>query len=298
MVLNRALNCLAAGLFWGLVGCLLLLASAAHAQSSVVFVLAASDKVVVTNTKGQHYSALPTQRLLHGHLITVPKGHRFSVVVLNTGNRRVYSGPAKLKVIADTVRVMSGPAVKVFPIEQADLDLIDQWMSVYARPRGKVLESKPKASDPEESSLKAIQPIDGSLLLTRSPEFVFKGELPREGNLLIFDSRGKRFWVEPLESEYVSFPPSAKFDWGQSFTWEVRRLTGGRVVNGSFQIASEETARSLLAARVPDAPGTSPESLLFYGMRLQMAGAYKEANEVWATLGMSLSRKGQPSRLR
>lgn len=299
--MNRVLKCLFAGLLSCLLFSPLWLASAAHAhaQSPVVFVLAASDKVIVTNMQGQKYSALPTQRLLHGHLVHVPKGHRFSVLVLNTGNRRVFNGPAKLKVIADTVRVLSGPAVKVFPIDQADLDLIDQWMSLYARPRGgKTAAATAKPADPEEPSLKALQPIDNSMLLTRSPEFVFEGELPREGNLMIFDSRGKRFWVEPLESEYVSFPPSAKFDWGQSFTWEVRRLTGGRVASGSFQIASEETARSLLAARVPDSPGTLPESMLFYGMRLQLALAYKEANEVWASLGMSLSPKGQPSRVR
>lgn len=297
MVLIRMLMRLLAGLVSGLLLGPFWLAGTAHAQSPVVFVLAASDKVVVTNSRGQKYSALPTQRLLQGHLVNVPKGQRFSVVVLNTGNRRVYNGPAKLKVIADTVRVLSGPAVKVFPIDQAYLDLIDQWMSLYARPRGKVAVDKPNPVD-DEPQLQALEPIDGSLLLTRSPEFVFQGELPREGNLMIFDSRGKRFWVEPLESEYVSFPPSAKFDWGQSFTWEVRRLTGGRVASGSFQIASEETARSLLAARVPDSTGTLPESLLFYGMRLQLARAYKEANEVWSSLDMSLSPKGQPSRLR
>lgn len=298
MVLNRVLKRLSVGILLGLLYGLFLPASAAHAQSPVVFVLAASDKVVVTNKKGQQYSALPTQRLLHGHLVSVPKGHRFSVVVLSTGNRRVFNGPARLKVIADTVRVLSGPAVKVFPIDQADLDLVKQWMSLYARSSGKVTVAKPGPADPEEPTLQAIQPIDGSMLLTRSPEFVFEGELPREGNLMIFDSRDKRFWVEPLESEYVTFPPAAKFDWGQSFTWEVRRLTGGRVASGSFQIASEETARSLLAARVPDSPSTLPESMLFYGMRLQLAHAYKEANEVWASLGMSLSPKGQPSRVR
>ena len=70
------------------------------------------------------------------------------------------------------------------------------------------------------------------------------------------------------------------------------------MASGSFQIASEETARSLLAARVPDYPGTLPENLLFYGMRLQLANAYKEASEVWASLGMSLGPKGQPSRIR
>ncbi len=276
----------------------LLFAGVAKANEPVVFVLAASDKVVVSNPKGQQYSALPTQRLLHGHTVAVPKGQRFSVLVLNTGNRRVYYGPAQLKVIADTVRVLSGPAVKVFPVEQAHLDLIDQWINLYARPRGVLPVKGEKAEATEDKSLRVLRPIDGSLLLTRNPEFVFQGDLPREGNLMLFDSKGKRFWVEPLESEYVSLPPAAKFEWGQSFTWEVRRLTGGRVVSGSFHIASEETARSLLEARVPDTAGTMPEAKLFYGMRLQLAKAFKEANEVWESLGMELTTQGQPSRIR
>lgn len=293
MVLNVWLKC-------AFVACLLF-TGVAQAKEPVVFVLAATEKVVVTNPKGQQYSALPTQRLLHGHTIAVPKGQRFSVLILNTGNRRVYNGPARLKVIADTVRVLSGPAVKVFPLEQAHLDLINQWINLFARPRGvsPVKGHKADKNDAIETNpLRVLQPIDGSLLLTRNPEFVFQGDLPREGNLMLFDSRGKRFWVEPLESEYVSLPPAAKFEWGQSFTWEVRRLTGGRVVSGSFHIASEETARSLLEARVPDTAGTLPEAKLFYGMRLQLAKAYKEANEVWASLGMVLTAQGQPSRIR
>lgn len=275
----------------------LLFTHLAQAKEPVVFVLAATDNVVVSNPKGQKYSALPTQRLLHGHTIAVPKGERFSVLVLNTGNRRVYDGPARLKVIADTVRVLSGPSVKVFPVEQAHLDLIDQWMNLYARPRGVLPVKNDKGQASENNPLRVLQPIDGSLLLTRSPEFVFQGDLPREGNLMLFDSRGKRFWVEPLESEYVSLPPAAKFDWGQSFTWEVRRLTGGRVISGSFHIASEETARSLLEARVPDTDDTLPESRLFYGMRLQLAKAFKEASVVWDSLGMVLTEQGQPSRI-
>lgn len=287
MVLKVALSCLFAAFCW--------IAGVAHAQAPVLFVLAAGDKVVVTNSKGQKYKALPTQRLLLGHLIDVPKGQRFSVLVLKTGNRRVFKGPARLKVIADTISVQKGSSPKVIPLTLAELNLIEQWSALYSSPRGSTV-NKPVDPD-QESTLSAVHPIDGSLLLTRSPEFVFKGNLPREGNLMIFDSRGKRFWVEPLESEYISLPPAAKFEWGQSFTWEVRRLTGGRVVSGSFQIASEETARSLLEARIPDLPSTMPESQLFYGMRLQMAGAFKEANEVWSSLGMRMAPDGRPHRL-
>jgi hypothetical protein len=69
------------------------------------------------------------------------------------------------------------------------------------------------------------------------------------------------------------------------------------VVSGSFHIASEETARSLLEARVPDTASALPESRLFYGMRLQLAKAFLEANEVWESLGMALTAQGQPSRI-
>lgn len=271
-----------------------LFAPVAQAGDDVVFLLAATDKVRVTNAKGQQYRALPTHRLLHGHTVDVPKGQRFSIGLLQTGNRRVYMGPARLKVISGTVRVMKGSTPKVMPLAPAELDLIHHWVSVYSRPKGFV--RKDKVLD-AETSLLALEPIDGSLLLTRNPEFLFKGDLPREGNLMLFDSKGKRFWVEPLESEYLTLPPAAKFEWGQSFTWEVRRLTGGRVVSGSFHIASEETARALLEARVPDSPKALPESRLFYGMRLQLAGAYKEATEVWESLGIQLTPMGQPAPL-
>lgn len=269
----------------------------ALAGQPVVFVLAASSKVVVTNPKGQQYSALPTQRLARGYTVAIPKGQRFSAVVLNTGNRRVFTGPARLEVIADTIRLRKGPAAKVTPIADDNLDLIDQWVRVYGR---KQPDQQPKeeTAGAEEESLQAISPIEGSLLLTRSPEFRFEGELPREGNLMLFDSRDKRFWVEPLESLQLTLPPAAKFEWGRAFTWEVRRLTGGRVLSGSFQIASEETARALLQAKVPDTPDILPESRLFYAMRLQLASAHAEADEVWSSLGVVMTRKGKPSQLR
>ncbi len=272
---------------------------AENAYSAVVFVLAATDKVVVTNPQGQRYSALPVQRLLSGHRVTVPKGQRFSVLVLNTGKRRVFYGPAQLEVVSDTIRLLSGAAAKVFSLAQQDLSLVDRWINLYERPKNAVADKvNPTPTSSSDVELEVVQPIDGSLLLTRTPEFVFKGELPREGSLLLFDSKGKRFWVEPIESQYLTFPSAAKFEWGQRFTWEVRRLTGGRVLHGSFNIASQDTARTLLQARIPDLPSTLPESMLFDGMRLQLAGAYREANQVWERLGMSLSPTGRPSQIR
>jgi hypothetical protein len=278
-------------LFWALQ------AGLVFAAQPVVFVLAASSKVVVTNTKGQDYSALPTQRLYRGHVITIPKGERFSAVVLHTGNRRVFNGPARLEVISDTIRLLKGPAAKVTAISDDNLDLIEQWMAVYRR-QVRLVSTEPHPLEEEEVKLEAIQPVEDSLLLTRSPEFRFRGRLPREANLMLFDARGKRFWVEPLETLQLTLPPAAKFEWGRAFTWEVRKLTGGRVHSGSFQIASEETARALLEAKVPDTPDSLPESRLFYGMRLQLAKAYLEADEVWSSLGISMSRNGQPTQVR
>lgn len=274
---------------WAVVG-------VAAASTPVAFVMAADPGVFITNPKGQRYSALPTQRLRQGHLVTLPKGQRFSVVVLGKGHRRVYTGPAQLRVIADTVRLLKGPAASVFPVDRSDRDLIDQWLVQYPRKRPQA----ETADKPQEESptLKAVSPRDGAMLLTRNPEFRFEGQLPREGTLMLFDGRGKRFWVQPLEDKWVTLPPAADFQWGQQFTWEVRRLTGGRVVWGAFTIASEETARALLAARVPDLPGVLPESRVFYGMRLHLAKAYKEADEVWQSLAISMDEAGQPHRLK
>ncbi len=261
-------------------------------SAPVLFVLAASGGVNLNGPEGQTYSVLPTQRLVFGQSITVPKGGRVSFLVLKTGNRRVFQGPAQLKVIADTVRLVKGAAPKVSPMSQAELDMVQQWMSLYARPRVKPSSSPP--SNTEENAFQVIEPIDNSLLLTRSPEFVFRGEPPREGNLMVFDARGKRFWVAPIEGEYLTFPPAANFNWGQSFTWEVRKLTGGRLLSGSFQIASEETARALLEARVADLPGVLPEAELLYGMRLHLAGAFVEAKSVFTRLGLQIDLQGQP----
>lgn len=258
----------------------------------VVFVLAASGGVSLSGTQEQAYPVLPTQRLVFGQQISVPKGGRVSVLVLKTGNRRVFQGPAQLKVIADTVRLVKGAAPKVSPMSQAELDMVQQWMSLYARPRVKPVLATP--TNTEENVFQVLEPIDNSLLLTRSPEFVFRGEPPREGNLMVFDARGKRFWVAPIEGEYLTFPPAANFNWGQSFTWEVRKLTGGRLLSGSFQIASEETARALLEARVADLPGVLPEAELLYGMRLHLAGAFVEAKSVFARLGLQIDAQGQP----
>ncbi len=274
-----------------------------HAQSwaqsttndPVVFVLAVSGQVSLTGPKGQAAPLLPTQRLSFGQTMTLGKGARVSVLVLKTGNRRVFQGPAQLKVIADTVRLVKGAAPKVSPMSQAEIDMVQQWMSLYARPRIKPSPVNPASA--EENTFQVIEPIDNSLLLTRSPEFVFRGEPPREGNLMVFDARGKRFWVAPIEGEYLTFPPAANFNWGQSFTWEVRKLTGGRLLSGSFQIASEETARALLEARVADLPGVLPEAELLYGMRLHLAGAFVEAKSVFARLGLQIDAHGRLSPL-
>ena len=59
----------------------LLFTGVAQANEPVVFVLAATEKVVVTNPKGQQqYSALPTQRLLHGHTIAVHLHRAYALV--------------------------------------------------------------------------------------------------------------------------------------------------------------------------------------------------------------------------
>ncbi|MCQ8895410.1 hypothetical protein NQT62_03025 [Limnobacter humi] len=253
-------------------------------------VLAVAGRVSITNENRQTYDALPLHRLVPGHRIALAKGARLSLMVRSTGNRRVYRGPARLLLKDQFVSVRQGEQPKVQALTPLEHDLAEQWLVRYPR-RG-------NQPEPRFLGLEIVTPKEGAMLLNRFPEFVFKGDLPREGSLLIFDGQGKRFWVQQLDDVRVHFPNAVEFGWGQNFTWEVRKLTGGRVLEGSFSIASEWTARQLLEARVPDLPGTPREDLLFYGMRLQLANAYEDANRVWESLGIALDSTGRPRRFR
>lgn len=263
--------------------------SLAWAGKPVAFVLASTPGVVVTNLNKQSYEALPLQRYAKGHQLQLKKGARLSLAILGTGHRRVYLGPARLQVGDGIVSVRSGPAPQVSSLRSDDVELVEQWLRRY--PRRSNLGERP------HSPLRIVSPPDEAMLLTRSPELEFAGDLPREGSFLLFDGQGKRRWVQQLESHRLEFPKSVGFEWGERFTWEVRKLTGGRVLSGSFHIAGEETARVLLKARVPNLPRTLPETRLLYGMRLQLINAYLDAQSVWTSLGFELDQAGRPSRL-
>lgn len=256
----------------------------------VAFVLASTVGIEVTNLHQRTYDVLPLQRFVEGHVLTLPKKARLSLVLLETGQRRVYEGPAKLEVGMDAVFVRAGKKAKVSQMDEEQLALVEQWMTEYPR----------RGNRPEKrisTNLELQSPKDGEMLLTRMPEFVFKGTLPRDANVLLFDANDKRIWVQPFENLQFTFPPALGLDWGQRVNWEIRKPTGGRLLSGSFHIASEETARALLDARVPENPRIKPEFLLFYGMRLQLAGAYQEARAVWEGLGFNVDKAGRPNKL-
>jgi hypothetical protein len=256
----------------------------------VAFVLASTEGIEVTNLHQRTYAVLPLQRFVEGHVLTLPKKARLSLLLLETGQRRVYNGPAKLEVGGDVVFVRSGKKPKVSQLDEDQRELVEQWMVEYPR-RG----NKPEKR--VNTNLEVRFPEDGEMLLSRMPEFVFKGTLPRDANLLLFDANDKRIWVQPFDNLQFSFPTALGLEWGQRVNWEVRKPTGGRLLAGSFHIASEETARALLDARIPENPKIKPEFLLFYGMRLQLAGAYQEARTVWEDLGFQVDRAGRPSKL-
>lgn len=254
----------------------------------VALVLSSGEGVVLTQAQaasGQQ-ALKPLQTLVFGDQIQVPRGQAVSLAVLPQGQRRLYSGPARLQVIADAVAVASGPRVRVFPLPPTTQELINQWLTVWAAPGPlpPLLAPRPK---PQADALSALQPVEGAVLLTRSPVFELIGPIPREARLMVFDAQGRRVWVQPVEANRVELPAAANFEWGGQYTWEVRRLTGGRALSGSFSIASELTARALFEARPPAGQANHIEAVLLYGMRLWLAGAYPQAWEAFGQLGLS-----------
>lgn len=248
-------------------------------SAPVAWTLFTTDKSLIYPRNGYAAELLqPLRPLYMGNVIEIPEGEEVSILIPESMTRRHYSGPAKLAVIKDTVSVREGPKVRVFPADPERLKLARSWASTS---------TLNKDSQYDESKLNLIEPQDNAVLLTTNPMFHFAGQLPRDGQLIVFGENGRRFWVQPLESLDVGFPPAAQFKWGQKFTWEVRKSTGGRVLNGSFEIAPQETAFELLQAKVPNVPDVPKEDLIFYGVRLELARAYKEAQAVWSQLGSS-----------
>lgn len=231
----------------------------------------------------------PLQVLLPNQTVTLGPKARLAIAVLGTGQRRVYLGPARLKVVAQHVSVVFGPKARVHGLDATHVDVIEQWLHTqvgHTGPAQQVINQANTQSPPDDDALRVLTPRDGAMLLHRNPEMEFAGSLPREGSLMIFDAQGKRFWTQLLEDHRVYFPSSVDFDWGQQFTWEVRKATGGKVAHGSFRIASQATARRLLLDKPADLPQTQPEFLLLYAMRLHLAQAYEEAAGWWARLGV------------
>lgn len=221
---------------------------------------------------------LPVVLKANQELTLAPEG-QLKALVFSQGVIRQFEGPAKLKVIQDTISVVDGPAVKVFPVNQKYLLLADQWMKAHQSDFTSLnAKTIPVSSDQKQVSI--IYPVDGALMLTRRPEFQFAGPLPKDSTLIIYRQDSRRHWVQQLDNLHVTFPPAAEFQWGESFTWEVRKRTGGRLLEGKFRIASQQQATELLQSKVPALPDTPTEDLLFYALQLQLAGAYKEASNV------------------
>ena len=248
-------------------------------STPVAWTLFSTNKSLIYPRNGYAAELLqPLRPLYLGNLIEIPEGEEVSILVPESMTRRHYSGPATLAVIKDTISVRKGPKVRVFPADPERLKLARSWASTS------IAHSESRF---DEAKLNLVEPQNNAVLLTTNPVFHFSGLLPRDGQLIVFGENGRRFWVQPLESLKVGFPPAAQFKWGQKFTWEVRKSTGGRVLNGSFEIAPQQIAFELLQGKVPNVPDVPKEDLIFYGVRLELARAYKEAQAVWTQVGSS-----------
>lgn len=235
-----------------------------------------------SQTHGNDLNGLPVA--LHmGQEIQVQKGGVLRALIFPQATVREYEGPANLKVIKDTISLVSGQPAKVYPATEKHVELAKSWVSQHAN-QFQTIQVQGKSGATDGSSFNTIYPIDNSVLLTRRPEFVFSGVPPKDGTLIIYRPDGRRHWVQPIEVNRITFPPAAEFEWGQKFTWEVRKRTGGRLLQGSFSIATEQQAFDLMSAKVPSLPDTPPEDLLFYALQLHMAGAYREAQAVMGNL--------------
>lgn len=249
-----------------------------HAISPVAWVVFAKNKSLIYPREGYQAEVLsPLRPLFMGNLIEVPDGQKISIIIAHNKTLRHYSGPALLKVKTDVVSIVKGQKAKIFPAKAQWFDLAKRWSKQTNQVKWLASSKLPVV---------AVQPLRDALVLSQSPTFEFRGELPRDSHLIIFQSNGKRFWVQPVEDQVITFPPAAAFQPGETYNWELRRKSGGRVLQSAFTMATAEQSQHLVELKNQALASTTTEKAIMAAVRLQLAQAYSEAEHIWAHLGL------------
>lgn len=238
-----------------------------------------------TKTSSLPY-AKPLSALYQGYELVLKARDSVTLLIPSSSSRRVYRGPARLKVKKEAVSVRWGNEPSVFPVPHFYFDTLDAWLEHTHTPKAGVAIAA--------EGMQVLAPLNGSLLLTRNVEFKLAGLVPEDAQLILYGPDGKRFWSQLIEGPDVEFPRSADFEWGQRFTWEIRKKTGGRLARGEFAIAEESLTSRLLGGKLPLRKSTPHVDLLIYGLKLDMVGAFHEAEAVFEHIGITHDRSRWP----
>jgi hypothetical protein len=230
--------------------------------------------------------AKPLSALYQGYELVLKAKDSVTLLIPSSATRRVYRGPARLKVKKAAVSVRWGNEPSVFPVPHSYFETLDAWLGHTHSPKAGVAIAA--------EGMQVLAPLNGALLLTRNVEFKLAGLVPEDAQLILYGPDGKRFWSQLIEGPEVEFPRSADFEWGQRFTWEIRKKTGGRLARGGFSIADESLASHLLSDKLPLSKSTPHVDLLIYGLKLDMVGAFHEAEVVFEHIGMTHDRSRWP----
>lgn len=230
--------------------------------------------------------AKPLSALYQGYELVLNPKDSVTLLIPSSSSRRIYRGPARLKVKKGAVSVRWGKEPSVFPVPQSYFDTLEAWLMHSHTPKAGVAIAA--------EGMQVLVPLNGSLLITRNVEFKLSGLVPEDSQLILYGPDGKRFWTQMIEGNEVEFPRSADFDWGQRFTWEIRKKTGGRLVRGEFTIADESLASRLLSEKLPLSKNISHVDLLIYGLKLDMVSAFHEADAVFEFIQMTHDRSRWP----
>lgn len=230
--------------------------------------------------------AKPLSALYQGYELVLTARDSVTLLIPSSSTRRVYRGPARLKVKKGAVSVRWGNEPSVFPVPHSYFDTLEAWIGHTHTPKAGVAIAA--------EGMQVLAPLNGSLLITRNVEFKLAGLVPEDAQLILYGPDGKRFWTQMIDDNEVEFPRSADFEWGHRFTWEIRKKTGGRLVRGEFSIADESLASRLLSEKLPLSKVSTHLDLLIYGLKLDMVGAFHEADAVFEFIHMTHDRSRWP----
>ena len=249
---------------------------------------AAEPVAMVTDAKGGIFRLLDGKQealsllsyMESGQSVNLESGAKISITFFTKPQELTLTGPAKLTIEADGVKVAEGKPAQTRKLAQGKADTARKF-TVAQQERVAQASFEMRSAKP----INLREPIDTEVLKW-TPGFVW-GAPPQvqKFHLVLSDDQGKIVQDVVLNKSNWQFPAGATLKAGKSYQWKVdAALPSGEslAATGKFSTADASKSKEILSQQ-PKA-GAPFTDRLFYAMLLESADLKVDARDEWRKL--------------